>query len=141
MPIRLKKVDGCCERYAALLSWLQLEVLPGDRPTETDEGHWWIAFDGGSPVAFGGLYASEQDPEGGYLCRSGVLPHARGQRLQQRLLKAREGYARKLGMKTLYTDTYDNPHSTNNMIAAGYRAFSPAVRYGITGATYWRKTL
>lgn len=141
MKVHLRKVQATREKYAALLLWLQLEALPGDQPASTEQGHWWIAFADGSPVAFAGLYVSAQDPQGGYLCRAGVLPHARGHGLQLRLLRARERYARKLGMQTLYSDTYDNPHSTNNLIAAGYRAFSPRIRYGFAGATYWRKTL
>lgn len=141
MAPHLKKVDGRCSRYSALLTWLQLEILPGDIPATSQEGHWWIAFDGGHPVAFAGLYASKQDPLGGYLCRSGVVPQARGLRLQKRLLKVRELYAKRMGLKTLYSDTYDNPYSSNNLIKAGFVAFDAPVRYGAVGTNYWRKDI
>jgi GNAT superfamily N-acetyltransferase len=141
MTLRLKRVDGSSERYASLLKWLQLETLPADEPMSTHEGHWWIAFDGDQPVAFAGLTQSKRDPEGGYLCRAGVLPSARGKGLQRRLTKAREAHARKQGWRWLYSDTFDNPHSTNNLIAAGFRAFEPAVKYGLCGTNYWRKAL
>jgi N-acetylglutamate synthase-like GNAT family acetyltransferase len=61
--------------------------------------------------------------------------------LQKRLLKVREMYARRMGLKTLYSDTYDNPHSTNNLIKSGFTAFDAPVRYGAVGTNYWRKDI
>ena len=138
---RLRAVDGKSEVYAAMLRYLQLACLPGDDPLETSEGHWWVAFDGDLPVAFAGLTQSQSVPGAAYLCRAGVLPSHRGRGLQRRLLEARERKARKLGFTVLVTDTFDNPHSSNNLIRSGYRMHIPAVRYGATGTCYWRKPL
>lgn len=140
-PIRLREVDGKAEDKAALLRYLQLTALPGDIPMETDEGWWWVAYDNGVPVAFAGLTESKQFPNAGYLCRAGVLPTHRGRGLQRRLIAARERKARKLGMVALVSDTYDNPASSNNLIACGFRMHEPLVRYGAEGTNYWRKPL
>jgi GNAT superfamily N-acetyltransferase len=141
VPLRIRAVDGADEKGEAILRYLQLETLPYDTPCETHEGWWWVAFDGGLPVAFAGLKCSLSIPGGGYLCRAGVLPSHRGRGLQGRLLASRERMARKLGMGALVSDTFDNPHSTNNLIKAGFRAFDPPHPYGATGTNYWRKPL
>jgi GNAT superfamily N-acetyltransferase len=70
-----------------------------------------------------------------------VLPEARGQGLQRRLIGARERHARALGMAWLVTDTYQNPASSNSLIAAGYRLYEPAQPWGARGTLYWRKRL
>lgn len=140
-PIRLREVNGKDEEYRTILRGLQLLTLPFDAPLDTLTGHWWVAFDGDSPVAFGGLVDSLQTPGAGYLCRAGVLPSHRGQGLQARLLKARENKARKLGMGALVTDTFDNPHSSNNLIRAGFRLYEPPYPYGAEGTNYWLKAL
>lgn len=140
-PVRLKEVDGKSERFAAMLHWLQLEALPYDTPMATDEGHWWVAFDGTLPVAFAGVKGSESVPGAAYLCRAGVLPSHRGLGLQRRLIAVRERKSRKLGYAALVTDTFDNSHSSNNLIAAGFRQWAPPVRYGAEGTNYWRKNL
>lgn len=108
---------------------------------ETSEGHWWVAYDGDQPVAFAGLAPSKSTPGAGYLCRAGVLPSHRGQGLQRRLLEARERKARALSMPALVTDTFDNPHSSNNLIKAGFRMYEPQAPYGRLGTCYWRKPL
>lgn len=140
MTLRIREVDTRTEANAALLHYLQLTALPADTPMETHEGHWWVAFDGGLPVAFAGLVRSQQVPDGGYLCRAGVLPSHRGKGLQRRLIQVRALKARKLGMKVLVSDTFDNPPSANNLIRAGFRLYDPTVRYGALGTNYWRKT-
>lgn len=139
--LRLKRVNGKSEQISALLKYLQLSTLPGDEPIGSDKGYWWIALTGELPVAFAGLYVSQQDPLAGYLCRAGVLPSHRGLGLQSRLLRVREQKARKLGMTSLVTDTFDNPHSSNNLISSGFKLVIPPVRYGAAGTNYWRKPL
>ena len=141
MNLRLRQVDGASPTGKALLHWLQLEALPGDVPMDTSLGHWWVAYDGTHPVAFAGLTASQQFIGAGYLCRAGVLPSHRGQGLQRRLITVRERKARRLGMTSLVTDTFNNPPSGNNLIRAGFLLHTPAVRYGFDGACYWKKPL
>ena len=45
--IRVRRVDPTKPATAALLQWLQLEVLPLDTPLATDEGVWWVAWHAG----------------------------------------------------------------------------------------------
>lgn len=140
-PIRIRKVDGKSEVNAALLLWLQLQILPYDTPADTSQGHWWVAFRGDQPAAFCGMYTSQRDPAIGYLCRAGVLPEFRGMRLQRRLIAVRERAAKKLGFTSLNTDTTPgNPASSNNLIACGFRMFSPSLEWA-EGSCYWQKPL
>lgn len=142
LPFRIRAVDAADEKYAALLHWLQLEALPGDTPADTRKGIWWVAFTDGQPAAFCGLYDSLSVAKAGYLCRAGVLPAFRGMRLQRRLIATRQRKARALGFTSLHTDTIaGNPASINNLIACGFRSFTPAIAWAGGDACYWRKTL
>jgi GNAT superfamily N-acetyltransferase len=140
--IRVRLIDATTERNAALLQWLQLEALPGDTPADTQRGHWWVAFDGTTPAAFAGLYPSAHKPNAGYLCRAGVLKAFRGQRLQRRLIDARIRKAKALGFKSVHTDTIaGNPASSNNLIACGFRMFTPNPQWAGKDACYWNLPL
>jgi GNAT superfamily N-acetyltransferase len=70
-----------------------------------------------------------------------VLPAYRGRGLQRKLIAIRERKAKRLGFTATYSDTYCNPHSSNNLIASGYRMFTPPVEYGAEGTCYWKKNL
>jgi GNAT superfamily N-acetyltransferase len=141
--IRVKRVDPAKPATAALLQWLQLEVLPQDVPMEPGDGVWWVAYDGPSPIAFASLKVSELYPEGwAYLSRAGVLPPYRGRGLQKRLIRAREAFARRSGLTTLITDTTcSNAPSSNSLIACGFRLYQPARPWGLPSANYWIKRL
>lgn len=138
---RIRAVGEDSVAHQALLQWLQLEALPEDIPADTTRGFWWVAYEGSNPAAFCGLCPSSSDPNGGYLCRAGVLPSFRGHHLQRKLIAVRERKARALGYTSLYTDTYCNPQSSNNLIACGYRMFTPSSEWGDTGTCYWKKNL
>lgn len=126
----------------ALLAWLQLEALPYDTPADTTRGHWWVAYEGDHPAGFAGLYESSSDVGTGYLCRAGVLPAFRGRGLQRKLIATRERKAKSLGLTALCTDTIPgNPASSNNLIACGFRMYTPAYDWAGPDACYWRKTL
>lgn len=135
--LTIKAVDGA--RHADVLLNLQLTILPYDKPATTEVGWWWIVYDGEKPIGFAGLYPSAKWGDAGYLCRSGVLPSHRGRGLQKRLIRVRERKARALGMKWLISDTYENPPSSNSLIACGYRTYHPSEPWGADGVTYWRK--
>lgn len=137
----LKAVNGSDPAMRKLLYVLQLEILPGDKPTSTEEGWWWILYDGLKPIGFAGTCASTQWAGTGYLCRAGVLYEYRGKGLQKRLIRVREKKARQLGWTHLVTDTYENPPSANNLIKCGYKTYHPRNPWGGKGVIYWIKRL
>lgn len=107
-------------------------------------GTWWLAFVDGQKegVAFGGIQQSNWFSNGGYLCRSGVLPAHRGNRLQSRLLRTRESYAKRIGWQQVITDTTaDNIASANNLIRNGYLMFAPKFPWGLTCSIYFKKVI
>lgn len=104
-------------------------------------GHWWVAEYEGRVIGFAGMRASHQWEATGYLNRAGLAEDARGMRLQRRLIGVRVRKARALGWQWLVTETYDNPPSANNLIAAGFRSYKPARPWAARGAAYWRLDL
>lgn len=140
--MKITAVDAAQPATAALLQYLQLTILPHDIPKEAaPTGYWWIGYDGAHAVAFAALHPSSQWGDAGYLSRAGVLPSHRGQGLQRRLLRVRERRARGLGLEWLVTDTRMNPPSANNLIACGFRCFSPSKPWADEFTTYWKKGL
>jgi GNAT superfamily N-acetyltransferase len=137
MQLKIRAVSGDAMR-AELLD-LQLTILPCDKPADTTLGWWWIVFDEGEPVGFAGLHRSNKFGDTGYLCRSGVMSKYRGKGLQKRLIRVRERRARQERMVWLISDTYENPPSTNNLIACGYKTYIPREPWGADGVTYWVK--
>lgn len=130
--IHLRPVKGS-ER--PLLEYLHTASLPSDTFPDFLKGFWWIAWDGAAPVAFAGLTATGDT---GYLCRAGVIPDYRGKGLQRRLIRVRVNKARRLGLAWLVTDTYRNPVSSNNLIDAGFRMFTPIEPWAADDAVHWR---
>lgn len=141
MTIRIRAVDCQKADVEELVRGMQTETFPLDDIADPLEGFWWVAYEGTVPAAFAGLYWSQQIGKAGYLCRAGVLPTFRGMGLQSRLLAARTRKAKALGMTSLVTTTFDNPHSINNLIDSGFRAFEHPNPYGVEGTCYWRKPL
>jgi GNAT superfamily N-acetyltransferase len=70
-----------------------------------------------------------------------VLPSHRGHGAQKRLIRARIRQARALGWTWLITDTYQNPVSSNNLIATNFTLFEPTKPWGAEGTLYWRLKL
>jgi len=137
----ISEVNGKDPAWAASIESLQLRILPGDVPLPAGHGWWWLAFTGDAPVAFAALVPTKSTPGTAYLARAGVLPSARGQGLQLRLIRARERKAKILGFTRIVTDTYNNPSSANSLIKAGYRMFMPEYRWSFDGACYWQRNL
>lgn len=138
---RIREVDA--DEYADELDALHRETFNDGTPiADFTEGYWWIAFDElVLPAAFIGIRQSILGPHTGYFIRVGVLPEHRGQGLQRRLMRAMHQKARKVGWVRIVSDTRNNPHSANNIIAAGYRMFNPEPPWGFTDACYWTKDL
>ncbi|TXH19359.1 MAG: N-acetyltransferase [Hyphomicrobiaceae bacterium] len=138
---RVREVDA--DEYADELELLHRGTFLDATPlADFNEGFWWIAwFKRHHPVAFIGIRQSILGPHTGYFIRVGVMPEHRGQGLQRRLMRAMEQKAKKVGWVRIVSDTRDNPHSANNIIAAGYRMFTPDPPWGFTDACYWTKEL
>lgn len=139
MKIRL--VDTSLRRVADDIQRMHTDCFPKLPSYNELHGDWWIAYDP-MPVAFAGLQASVRTEGAGYLCRAGVLAHARGRGLQRRLIKVRVREAQAKGWVQLFSDTDPvNAHSMNNLIECGFRAFRPSAMWSSRGAEwcYWRK--
>ena len=138
--LTIKKVNpssgGVIKTLSALhwLSFFDTAPIP-----EWKSGYWWIVYSDKNPIGFAGIREAYHNTGYGYLERTGVLPCARGQSLQRRLIKVREKFARKNKWLGLVTDTLDNPYSANNLIASGFTMFSPKKRWGHSEAVYWKK--
>lgn len=91
------------------------------RDLKIDGLYWWLTYHGVEPIAYAGLEHDCEDR--GLIYRMGVLPSARGNGLQRRLILAMERQARLLDWSALTTVVeYNNPHSLNNFFKAGYHA-------------------
>lgn len=76
-----------------------------------------------------------------YFSSAGVLADHRGNGLQRRLIAVRLRYAKSIGAVEVVTDTRDNPISANNLIACGFRCWTPLYPWSYTDAVYWKKYL
>lgn len=109
-------------------------------PVNTDEGVWWIVYDGKTPVAYAGaIHLKEKNRV--YLCRAGVLPEYRGLGLQKQLIRKRLLWAKSCGVSTVITYTdLDNVFSSNNLIASGFKLYKPDLPWGNSDdALYWTR--
>ena len=139
MTYQIKRVDGY--ENETIIQDLQSICFGNDPKQEIEDTEWWIAYYKNMPVAFGGIKASSQYKQVGYLCRCGVIPEHRGYGLQKRLIRVRVNYARKTGWGWVVTDTTDNIPSSNNLISCGFRLYSPSNPWSFKNALYWIKSL
>jgi RimJ/RimL family protein N-acetyltransferase len=98
------------------------EGLKGDDALLNDSV-WWVAEafmdDEWQPVGYAGLEVTDAGKKA-FLSRAGVLPIARGQQLQQRLIRARVAYARRQGVERVWTYTHwANIRSQRSLVRAG----------------------
>jgi GNAT superfamily N-acetyltransferase len=140
---RIREVDGDDE--ADTLATLHLRTFGSNAPHgDYGDGYWWIAYLDGDPVAFAGCGESILDDGIGYFSRVGVLRGHRGNKIQRRLMRCFESKARRVGWKTIVTDTTittDTIHSANNILAAGYRLYHPTHPWAFSHTLYWKKDL
>jgi GNAT superfamily N-acetyltransferase len=124
----------------ALLDFLDLSTLPGDEVYEKAGSIWWIAYDGKTPVAYAGI--KRWGSTMAFLCRAGVLKEYRGRGLHAKLIRVREAWARRAGIKHLITYTAPfNLKSANNLIRAGYGLYKPEEEWGVEHALYFWKDI
>ena len=139
MKYTIRLVDATKPKWFSILNKLQKRCLPYDDLYAPLIGWWYVVFnDDKEPIAFSGLVPSKRWNDTVYLCRAGVVREYRGQGIQKRLIKIRLKKAKALKMNWAITDTYDNPASTNSLIACGFRLFNPTTPWGTTNTLHWR---
>lgn len=137
---RIREVDGDYE--ADTLASLHHRTFGPEVPHgDYGDGFWWLAYFEDAPIAFAGVCESAYDDNMGYFSRVGVLKQHRGNSLQQRLMRTLETKSRRVGWKRVVTDTTNTIHSSNNIIAAGYRLYSPRHPWAFPNTLYWKKDL
>ncbi len=130
--MRTRRVEVLRE-HATLVA-LHTLTFPGDeQPEWNPDGVAWITYDGADPVAF--LYAEPMLDESWYFSRVGVMPAARGQRLQRKLMRLMQ---LRLADKVLVSTTYRNPASANNFVREQWMTYLPAAPWGSPDTIYWR---
>lgn len=142
MTYRIRKIELDDPDLDAVLD-LDRQLLPSAPWPPHPRTEWWAAFDvDGRIVGYGGGLPPGSDASIYYLSRAGVLPEARGHGLQRRLIHVRVAAARKHACASVvtYTST-DNAPSMNSLIAAGFRAYTPASYWVGPEFVYWRKPL
>ncbi len=67
---RIREVDGLDDEIADALADLhRLTFYDGAPVPEFDHGHWWLAFQETTPIAFAGVVPSTRATNAGYFCR------------------------------------------------------------------------
>jgi GNAT superfamily N-acetyltransferase len=137
---RIREVDSQDDDVAdTLMDLHRLTFLDSASFPEFENGHWWLAFYEGQPVAFAGVIASTHVRNAGYFSRVGVRRKHCGHGLQLRLMRAMELRARTIGWNCVISDTTDNVASANNFIRAGYKLYKPRHPWAWSNTLYWRK--
>lgn len=136
---RIREVDGTVEEET--IHALTRICMPWDDLPDTGAGFWWLAYAGDVAIGFGGVRDASTDPQAAFLCLSGVVPEHRGRGLQRRLIRVRVQKARRLRKHSVISYTMDNAHSGNNLIACGFRLYSPLKRWEGGSVNYWRLAL
>lgn len=118
------------------------KLFPGDEPVDFPRRSiWFIALEGGEPVAFAGVQLLAQT-KSAFMLRAGVLPSHRGRGLQRALIAARERAARRAGMRRAVTYTVvANAASMTNLTKARYATYYPKTAYAGRAVVYWQKKL
>ena len=139
---RIHIVDADDEDVAETIADLhRLTFFDGASLPQFEFGAWWLAYHNDDAVAFAGVIPSTHVRNGGYFSRVGVLRRHWGRGLQLRLMRAIEARGRRIGWRSIVSDTTDNPVSANNFIKAGYRLYEPDVPWAWSNTLYWRKWL
>ncbi len=139
---RIRIVDADDDDVAETLADLhRLTFFDGASVPQFEFGAWWLAYHNDDAVAFAGVVPSTHARNGGYFSRVGVLRRHWGRGLQLRLMRAIEARGRRIGWRSIVSDTTDNPVSANNFIRAGYRLYEPDVPWAWSNTLYWRKWL
>lgn len=142
--VRVRRVatpDHLTDDIKEQLNSLDKELFEGSPVFPKHGSYWWLVYYGDDVVGFGGLtYYPEL--KSAFLSRVGVLPIARGLGIQKKLIKARERQAVKDGYDRIISYTSrDNVVSANNLIACGYKLYTPKWDWGIKWGFYLEKKI
>lgn len=123
-----------------LIDSLHERIFPSDEaPRQWDAA--WIAYEDDSPVGFATVKVADEGSSA-FLQRAGVSSSARGAGLQRRLIRVREQWARRQGIKAMLTyTTYENHASISNLLKSGYRFYTPAWHWAGPDVHYYQKRL
>ena len=115
-------------------------IFAADAPQKLDGRVWWLARLGRKVVGFAGMLV---DGDTAFLSRAGVIESARGRGIHHAMIRARVSYARSVGCTQVLTYTLaSNVNSANNLIAEGFRLWTPAEPWFGDDSTvlYWQLT-
>lgn len=121
-----------------IIAELDRQLIGSDPVAATDEA-WLVSRNDGVSVGYatGKIWPPDNYF---YFTRCGVLPEARRNGLQRRLIRARLKWAKRHGCAGAYTYTLPaNVGSANNLIATGFRLWRPAYKWAGADALYWCK--
>ena len=139
--MRIKQVNTLYGKYVDQLKDLHKKCFPADEMPLFNKGYWWIVYDGDIPVGFCGLTHVPSWDDAGYLNRGGVVTSHRGKGLQRRMIAVRVQKAKKVGWSWLISATRDNIPSSNNLIACGFKLYSPNHEWLEGHCLYWIRKL
>ena len=139
--MRIKQVNTLFTKYVDQLTDLHKKCFPADEMPEFNKGYWWIAYDGELPIGFCGLTHVPSWDSAGYLNRGGVIALYRGKGLQRRMINVRVQKARKVGWNWLISATRENVPSSNNLIACGFKLYTPTFKWLDGHSLYWIRKL
>ena len=111
-------------RNLNLIKKMDDECFPGEKLDDLHEHIWFIAFVDGEPAGYAALKIWSGNV--GFLSRVGVLARFRGKGLQKKLIRSRERYGKKRGVKVMVTYTWQYAsYSPNSLISCGYKIYRP----------------
>lgn len=132
--IKIRRHDGDKPLIEYLDSRLFVEE---ERVEHINESAWWVGWNGDIPVAYAGAKLIPQ-ANCVFLSRAGVMPEARGQGLQRKMIAIRLRWARQQGVKRVITYTHPlNVVSSNNLIRSGFLLYRPEWEWAGPEFLYW----
>lgn len=118
---------------------LHLLIFPCDE-WEPSDAYWLVRDEHGEPVGFCSTkyLAAEKTV---FFSRAGLLPRARGNGLQRRMIQVRERWAASIEAEAIVTYVvYGNNSSLANLLKRGYLLYEPA-RSWAGEVHYFQKTI
>lgn len=140
MMIKIHKVGAAEENIVREIDAL---CLPDTYFEGMDKGnHHWLAEVFGIPVAFASIRETRTDKCCVFLSRSGVLPEARGQGLQKRLIQVRLNWAIRRGYKEVVSYVgHANSASIISLLKSGLVIYEPEYKWAGSGFLYFHGSL